>query len=119
MVHGSGIARILIRQEHICHELGHSANIRLQGIDVARFNGIWVGDLTDYPFPRKITYLVILLDLHLREMFGGSLRLNTEKPLVIAAVNQQIDAWPSIGMLHHTDRPGRHGEQKYFSKNFT
>jgi transposase InsO family protein len=96
------------------HTLGYSPNLLLEGIEVARINQVWVGDITYIPLPNTFAYLAMLMDLFSRKIIGWSMELNMAEPLVIAALKQAIRArQPLKGLIHHTDRGGQYAGAKY------
>jgi len=96
------------------HTLGYSPNLLIDGIDVARFNQVWVGDITYIPLPGTFAYLAMLMDLFSRKIVGWSLELTMEESLVIAALKQAIKArQPLPDLIHHTDRGGQYASNRY------
>ena len=96
------------------HTLGYSPNLLIDGIDVARVNQVWVGDITYIPLPGTFAYLAMLMDLFSRKIVGWSLKLTMEESLVIAALKQAIKArQPLPDLIHHTDRGGQYASNRY------
>lgn len=96
------------------HRLGYSPNLLLEGIEVAKINQVWVGDITYIPLTTQFAYLAMLMDLHSRKIIGWSLELNMEEALVIAALKQAIkERQPPAELIHHTDRGGQYAGKLY------
>ena len=96
------------------HKLGYSPNLLLEGIELERVNQVWVGDITYIPLPGRFAYLAMLMDLFSRKIVGWSLEMNMAEPLVMAALQQAIQARQAAsGLIHHTDRGGQYAGKKY------
>lgn len=102
------------RTTHSKHGLGYSPNLLLEGINVARTNQVWVGDITYLSLRSRFAYLAMLLDLFSRKIVGWSLHETMQAQLVTEALRQAIQSrQPQPGLIHHTDRGGQYAAKTY------
>lgn len=96
------------------HRLGYSPNLLLDGIELSRFNEVWVGDITYIGLVNGFAYLSMLMDLYSRKIVGWSMDLTMTDSLVIASLKQAIKSrQPRPGLIHHTDRGGQYASNEY------
>lgn len=96
------------------HRLGYSPNLLLDGVELSRFNEVWVGDITYIELVNGFAYLSMLMDLYSRKIVGWSMDLTMTDSLVITTLKQAImSRQPSPGLIHHTDRGGQYASNEY------
>jgi len=96
------------------HRLGYSPNLLLEGVDVTRWNQVWVGDITYVGLQSQFAYLALLMDLYSRKIVGWTLDLSMAESLVLSSLQQAIrQRQPAPGLIHHTDRGGQYAGSEY------
>jgi putative transposase len=96
------------------HGFGYSPNLLLGGVELSRYNEVWVGDITYIGLASGFAYMSMLMDLYSRKIVGWSIDLKMTDSLVIALLRQAIASrQPSPGLVHHTDRGGQYASKEY------
>lgn len=78
---------------------------RLEGLEVARPNQVWVADITYIRILTGFLYLAVLLDLFSRKVIGWALSEHIDAELTLAALKRAVEERePAEGCIHHSDR---------------
>lgn len=96
------------------HRLGYNSNLLIEGVEITRWNQVWVGDITYVGLQNQFAYLALLMDLYSRKIVGWSLDLTLAESLVLSTLQQAIrQRQPAPGLIHHTDRGGQYAGSNY------
>lgn len=96
------------------HRLGYDDNLLMKGVQIARANQVWVGDITYIGLRNQFAYMAVLMDLYSRKIIGWSLDSSMREELVIDALRHAIAGrQPGAELIHHTDRGGQYASKQY------
>lgn len=96
------------------HGLGYNDNLLLEGVEVARLNQVWVGDITYVSLQNRFAYLSLLMDLCSRKIIGWRLEMHMRASLVMGSLISAIAGrQPRPGLIHHSDRGGHYAAIEY------
>ena len=105
-----------IKTTQSAHGLRRYPNL-IKRVVVERLNQVWVADLTYIRLPQGFAYLATILDAYSRKAIGWHLSRHLDARLVLAALEQALQArQPAPGFIHHSDQGVQYACGDYVSK---
>jgi len=93
-----------IKTTQSAHGLRRYPNL-IKAMVIERLDQVWVADLTYIRLPQGFAYLATILDAFSRKAIGWHLSRQLDASLVLAALEQALQArQPPPGFIHHSDQ---------------
>ena len=105
-----------IKTTQSAHGLRRYPNL-IKAMVIERLDQVWVADLTYIRLPQGFAYLATILDAFSRKAIGWHLSRQLDASLVLAALEQALQArQPPPGFIHHSDQGVQYACGDYVSR---